>query len=175
MDRETKPRFKFLATCRENCLAESSNNHTPSVQFMFDVTAELVPGQPPKLCSRNLRADLWLTDATYERTFKTLAQVFGWNGDDIEEINNRSLFQGTPVTLVCEEEEYNGETQMKVVFINPQSSVYAVKPERAAQIAEEFKGKLAAFRSKTKSASRTAADLATAPEDSVSPQEDLPF
>lgn len=175
MDRETKQRFKFLATCRENCLAESSNNHTPSVQFMFDVTTELVPGQPPRPCKKSMRADLWLTDSTYERTFKTLAQVFGWNGDDIEEINTRTLFLGTPVTLICEEEEYNGEKQMKVVFINPQASVYQVKPERAREIAEVFKGKLAAFRSKTKSASRTAADLATTPQDGVTPNEDLPF
>jgi len=128
---ETRPRFKFLAVCTENCLAESSNNHTPSVQFMFDLTAELVPGEAPRPVSNSMRADLWLTDAAFERTMKTLAQVFAWNGANIEELNDRSLFSGKKVILVCEEEEYNGEKRMKVVFINPQSSVFQVAPQRA--------------------------------------------
>lgn len=168
-----KPRFRYLATCMENCIAEARTG-TKSVQLSFRVTAELIPNQPPVKCERTLRADLWLSDSTWERTFKTLATVFGWAGTDLSELNERSLFSGTPVVLVCEEEEYNGDMQMKVIFINPQSSVYAVKPERAKEIADEFKGKLQAFRSKTKAALTTAADLAV-PQGTDLESMDLPF
>ena len=173
---EPRERFKFMAVCQENCLAESSTQKTPSIQMSFQTTSQIVPGQEPIPTDRHFRADLWLTDATFARSIETLQKVFGWNGTDLQELaDNRTLFTGKRVILVCEEEEYEGERRMKVCFINPISSVYAVPAERAKEIAEEFNSKLASFRSKSKAAKRTAADLVSTPPSTSAVDEELPF
>jgi hypothetical protein len=171
-----KERFRFIATCQENCLAESSDKRTPSIQLSFIASSMILPGQDPVPVDRNFKADLWLTDATLDRSLETVGKVFGWYGDDLEELNhNRTLFAGKKAMLVCEEEEYNGEKRMKVCFVNPISSVYAVKPERAKEIAADFKEKLAKFRAGSKAARRTAADLASGPGNAQGVDEELPF
>lgn len=172
-----KPRFKLPATVQENCIAESSDKHTPSVQL------SLLVGEPPqpeleRYAGTTLRADLWLTPGTVDRTFETLGKCFGWYGDDVEEINNnRALFAGKKVVLVCEIEEWEGQPRVRIAFVNPAVSVFAVTKERAAELAQDLNGALARFRKRNESANRTAADLAAQPADAgySAPGEQLPF
>jgi hypothetical protein len=156
-------RFKLLATCQENTLAESSQNHTPSVQLGFIVTGAIMP-QHEKYIGAQVRADLWLTQDCADRTFETIEKCFGWSGDDISEIHtNRHLFADHKVVLVCEIEEYQGREHLRVAFVNPISRVFSMKKEKVGELAPALNSALQRFRKNTKEARRTVADLANSP------------
>lgn len=170
---EEKIRYRYLATCKENCIAESSKNHTPSVQLSFLTKHRIEQGNVKTPCAMTLRADLWLTQDAFERSIETLGKCFNWYGEDLMEIhNNRTLFAGTDCILVCEEEEWESEPRLKVRFVNPASTVFAIKKERAEELSMQMNAQLMLFRKKTASSMRTAADLAS---NTNQPDDTLPF
>lgn len=62
------------------------------------------------------------TDKTAERTIESL-QHAGWQGDDLSDLAERSesdirAILPTVVQLVCEPEEYDGETRLRVQWVN---------------------------------------------------------
>lgn len=105
-----------MADIRINCvvannvLAESKEKGTPSVKF------QLAYKDAASGAESTLTADLWLTDASVDKTLKTLLDVFGWSGR-ISSLND-PILKGKPCVAVCEYEEYKGKNYLKVKFIN---------------------------------------------------------
>lgn len=110
-------RYTVPATTSSNALSLSKTKGTPSVKIAFrSVPTE--DGEQP----RTLFADLWLTDAAFEATVRTLREVFRWEGNDLSELN-APILQGIEVDLVCEVEGYTDAQQQPrerevVKFIN---------------------------------------------------------
>jgi hypothetical protein len=99
-------------TVTGNALAVSKNKGTPSVKISLASVPK--PDEP----SRQLWCDLWLTDATQERTIETLEKVLGWHGNSFAELNE-PCFDGVEVIAVCAwEQDDNGIDREKVVFLN---------------------------------------------------------
>jgi hypothetical protein len=99
-------------TVTGNALAVSKNKGTPSVK----ISLASVPHEGEM--SRNLWCDLWLTDATQERTIETLEKVLGWQGQSFAELNE-PCFNGVEVVAVCAwETDDNGIDREKVAFLN---------------------------------------------------------
>jgi hypothetical protein len=95
-----------------NALAVSKNKGTPSVK----ISLATVPHEGE--VSYPLWCDLWLTDATQERTIETLEKVLGWQGQSFAELNE-PCFDGVEVVAVCEwEEDDQGRPREKVAFLN---------------------------------------------------------
>jgi hypothetical protein len=108
-------RYYVPCTVTGNALAEAKNEkRTPSVKIAMRSHPQQEGEQ-----SRALYSDLWLTEAAFEGTIKTLEEVFGWTGHSLAELNEPVL-AGVEVVAVCEQ-EYNdqlGKWFEKVVFIN---------------------------------------------------------
>lgn len=105
-------RFTLKAKVEQSSLAKSKNKGTPSVKFLFTVTSK-------DATFSSIFGDLWLTPNAIQSSLKTLSSVFGWEGDDLSELNSPDLFAGTECEIVCEEEEgQDGNFRPKVVFIN---------------------------------------------------------
>lgn len=99
-------------TVTGNALAKSSSKGTPSVKIALETVAK--ENEP----SRPLWCDLWLTDATVERTIETLEKVLGWQGKSFAELN-APCFDGVEVVAVCEYEmDDKGIEREKVAFLN---------------------------------------------------------
>ena len=110
-------RYTVPATTSSNALSLSKTKGTPSVKIAFRSVPTEDSEQP-----RTLFADLWLTDAAFEATVRTLREVFHWEGNDLSELN-APILQGTDVDLVCEVEGYTDAQQQPrerevVKFIN---------------------------------------------------------
>ena len=95
-----------------NALAVSKNKGTQSVK----ISLESVPKEGE--ASRPLWCDLWLTEATVERTIETLEKVLGWQGKSFAELN-APILAGAEVVAVCEwEQDDQGRDREKVAFLN---------------------------------------------------------
>lgn len=62
----------------------------------------------------------YVTPNAFDNTIKTLCKAFGWDGD-IESLTAEKSdpFSAKQVQVVCEEEEYEGQTRIKVKWLNP--------------------------------------------------------
>ena len=89
---------------------------------------------------RDIWASLWLTEKAFDKSMKVLEDVFGWKGNNFDELNDPKRLAGIKVSLACENEEYNGKTTEKVKFIN--------KPRGAIDdsIAAKLQERLTAYR-----------------------------
>lgn len=75
------------------------------------------------------------TDAAMPFTVKSL-RTMGWKGDDLSDL---SSVIGGEVDIVCAHEEYNGQSKLKVKFINaPGSGGALVKEQLAPDAAKAF-------------------------------------
>jgi hypothetical protein len=130
-----------------NSLAHVGDKKTPSVKFQLKVCFNIAT---PNIAEGGvLYADLWLTDAAFENTMKTLSETFGWNGEDISELNNGELLFGIECNAVVEIEEYDGKLRPKVKFLNnPNRAQPAMENESAKALADSLKGRILAFRAK---------------------------
>lgn len=131
-----------------NALAVSKNKGTKSVK----VSLESVPkeGEAP----RALWCDLWLTEATVERTIETLEKVLGWQGKSFAELNN-PILAGAEVVAVCEwEQDDQGRDREKVAFLNSTAGGGVKKAEEneVRAIASEMDGFLRMARANNPSA-----------------------
>ena len=95
-------------------LAESKNNHTPSVKLCIKATTCLDDGNA---CDKTFYADLWLTDNSAQNTIKTLRDI-GWQGMDFATLNGGNDLEGVEVEITTEVETYEGNDYEKVRFVN---------------------------------------------------------
>ena len=134
-----------------NCLAQSKDKGTPSVKIQLGVKYNLLtPGIPEQA---SLYWDGWLSDAAFERTMDTLQAVFGWAGEDIQELNNPDLLFGYECNAVVEMENYEGKDRPKVKFLNNPNfagKVAALKDTSAKELSGKLMGKILAYRNKNR-------------------------
>jgi hypothetical protein len=168
---------KYRAVVQSHALAKSSNNGTPSVKVVFltkfDVSNPAVP------VSKIFIADLWLTPNCFEKTMHTLTKTFGWQGTNIQEINNNNvLLAGAQCVLVTADEEYEGKVRTKVKFVNDIQK--KMDEDEAAELADSLAAQVAAYKAKSpKVNSNPNPEAATEapPSDDAPPigDSDLPF
>ncbi len=81
------------------------------------------------------------SDAAFEYTMKAIRRC-GWTGSDL---NNVELAE-TPVSILIEEEEYNGKVRTKVKAIgNGGGGVKTMDPNAAKSFAAKMAGRIKAF------------------------------
>ncbi len=80
------------------------------------------------------------TDAAYPYTLKAL-RTMGWKGDDISDL---SMMPGTQVSVVLENDSYNGKTRLKVKFVNPPGGGAILKEQMDANAAKSFAARMKA-------------------------------
>jgi hypothetical protein len=108
-----EPLYSVPAVVQNHGLREIGDKGTPA----FTVTFQTQDETP-----RILYADLWLTDAAFERSLKVLREVFGWRGSNMEELNT-PIFADQVLSLSCRQVQYQtgaGDWKQKeeVAFIN---------------------------------------------------------
>lgn len=132
-------RYTVLATVMSHALSLSKEKGTPSVKFVFKSTPVDAEDQP-----RTLYADLWLTDAAFEASVRTLRETFGWQGADMAELN-QPILRDIEVELVCEVEVYENKEREVVRFINLPggAGVKALDEMAAANLCASLNAKLA--------------------------------
>jgi hypothetical protein len=104
----------YSGTITSHGLAESKNNHTPSVKLCIKATTCLDDGNA---CDKTFYADLWLTDNSAQNTIKTLRDI-GWQGMDFATLNDGNDLEGVDVEITTEVETYEGNDYEKVRFVN---------------------------------------------------------
>lgn len=141
---------RFMAVCVGNRL-KIAETGTPSVNLKFLTLYDMA--NPTEQVNVTLFADLFLTENSFERSVETLEKVFGFTGDDLQEINNNTeLFANIEAVLVVDEEEYNGKIYTKVKFINHPSGGFGKKLEdsEAQRLGAQLRNKLKAYHMKNK-------------------------
>jgi hypothetical protein len=160
---------KYRAVVTSHALAKSSNTGTPSIKVTFltkyNVENPSIPIQ------KTMYGDLWLTDATIERTMHTLTKTFAWKGNRLKQLNdNPSLLAGAECVLVVENENYNGNDIPKVKFVNDLQK--RLEDDEAEEIDNMLEAKLAAYKNKSPKVGNN-----PAPQDAPPPitDDDMPF
>lgn len=110
----------YAGTIVAHALAESRENHTPSIKLQIQVHTDLDSRKPVDAL---YYADLWLTDKAVDKTMATL-RALGYNEDTLEPLNdsNRMIMRGFPVEIKTRPEEYNGKVYDKVEYVNAPGS-----------------------------------------------------
>lgn len=153
----------FKATVQGHCLAESSKG-TPSVKFKLQAHTNSVTGE--KINPFTCYWDGFLTENALPNTIDALVDCFNWNGSDVSEFDNTRLVEGVEVSIVLDEELYNGETKTKVKYMNNidhVSSVPSLDPAKAKSLSESLKGRIMAH--KQSSGKKPSGPLKTAAPD----------
>lgn len=118
---ESEGRFDAKVTAAD--LGETDNGK-PFVNFTFETSEGIIWG------------NLYLSEAAIDRSLKTLAEVFAFNGD----FADMDQFVGKDCSIVTEAEEYNGETRIKVKWINAKGGP-KLDPASRASLAERLNAK----------------------------------
>lgn len=156
-----------------HALAESKNNHTPSVKLCIKATTCLDDGNA---VDKTFYADLWLTDASAQNTIKTLRSI-GWQGMDFAELNGGNVLEGLAVEITTEVETYEGNDYEKVRFVNSPGhfanrGVKAMDANQAKAVVAKYNALLRNSPKPTQTAQKAGrVDAAQY----ASPDEDLPF
>lgn len=156
-------RYYVPCTVTGNALAEAKNEKkTPSVK----IALRTIPQQEGEH-ARTLYADLWLSDAAFEGSIKTLEDVLGWTGHTLAELNEPVL-AGVEVVAVCEQEYNDQKSQWfeKVVFINRPGGgggVAKMDEAQSRQVVNKLDALLSRHRQNKPAAARQAAPRAAAP------------
>ncbi|NNB90527.1 hypothetical protein [Corallococcus exiguus] len=87
----------------------------------------------------------FFTDASLEHTIKAL-RACGWQGNDVSDLTG---IESNDVSLVIENEEYEGKWSPKVRWVNPLGSGLALKqqmePTQARSFAAQMRGRILAM------------------------------
>lgn len=120
----------------------------------------------------------YLSEKAKPRTVETLINVFDWDGN----WEDMDYFAGLNVSVVTDEEEYNGETRIKAKWINNTSNKKAKEKSLsiAARLKAEDEGKpVPADPAKQKKAAATAKAMDSSHKKAPAPDEpeddDIPF
>lgn len=126
---------KYLAKAVAVAFGVSSKGN-----YQIAVTTEIVEGE-------HAGAEItWLghfTEKTQERTIESL-QHFGWKGDNLEELADldaAACLRLLPdhVEIVCDVEQYDGENQLKVKWVNrPGAGRFAFKDKLEGGLLKTF-------------------------------------
>lgn len=158
-------------------LAESKNNHTPSVKLCIKATTCLDDGSA---CDKTFYADLWLTDNSAQNTIKTLRDI-GWQGMDFSTLNGGNDLEGVEVEITTEVETYEGNDYEKVRFVNKPGH-FANRGVKAMD-ASQAKAVVAKYNALLRNSPKPAATAQKPAQKAgrvdaaqyASPDEDLPF
>lgn len=158
----------YSGTIASHGLAESKNNHTPSVKLCIKADKCLDNGEA---CDKTFYADLWLTDNSAQNTIKTLRAI-GWQGMDFAELNEGSVLEGFAVEITTETEIYEGNDYEKVRFVNAPGhfanrGVKAMEANQARAIVSKFNALLKNTPRNAQKAGRVDAAQYASPDDSL--------
>jgi len=165
---------KFLAKVKtppNGWFGEAGTKATPFIRIPLIVTEGDEKGK--EIVWRG-----YVTPNAFDNTIKTLTKAFGWDGD-IEALTAEKSdpFSGKEVQVVCEEEEYEGQTRIKVRWLNPVGGGAAkLDKEKLAALAKLTK-KAKAVSAQFKAESEDEEVWAPAPSTKNQPEadDDIPF
>ena len=134
---------RYTATVESAELGQSEAKGTPYLSLLCK-TAE----------GEELTAYLYLSDAAFERTTKTLREVFGFD-NNFETVV--AQVTGKECSIVVEAEESEGKTRMRVKWINAVGGSSGKPLENAGSLLAQLSAKAKRIPAATPTASRTAA------------------
>jgi hypothetical protein len=167
----------YSGTITSHGLAESKNNHTPSVKLCIKATTGLDDGNA---CDKTFYSDLWLTDNSAQNTIKTLRDI-GWQGMDFSTLNGGNDLEGVEVEITTEVETYEGNDYEKVRFVNKPGhfanrGVKAMDANQAKAVVAKYNALLRNSPKPTATAQKPAQKAGRVDAAQyASPDEDLPF
>lgn len=91
-----------------------------------------------------IHAWLYLTDKALDISVRSLRRL-GWKGNDLNELDNKGGNLATPVMIDCQIEEYNGQSSLKVKWINQLGPQRRAPGAEFAGFAEAMKARVAAI------------------------------
>lgn len=104
-----------------------------------------------------LTAYLYLSDAAFERTTRTLREVFGFD-NNFETVVQQVT--GKECSIVVEAEDYEGKTRMRVKWINTVGGASGKPLENASSLLAQLSAKAKRIPAAAPTAARTAAPAA---------------
>jgi hypothetical protein len=115
-----------------------------------------------------------LSDAAFPYTMKAI-RAAGFQGDDLSDLSSLNSEDTPEVVLVIGPETYNGQTTMKVKFVNSSGGLAmknALQGNDLKAFAQQMRGKIVAF-DRSADAPKPAPRRQPAPADDALPQEEL--
>lgn len=159
---------RYTATIESAELGQSEAKGTPFLSLLCK-TAE----------GEELTAYLYLSDAAFERTTKTLREVFAFD-NNFETVV--AQVTGKECSIVVEAEEYEGKTRMRVKWINAVGGSSGKPLENAGSLLAQLSAKAKRIPAAAPTAARTAAPASRptpaarpAPAKPAAVDEDVPF
>ncbi len=146
-----------------SALLEPTKNGTDQIAIEFELTDEEYAG-------KRITAYKYFSEKATKYTMEAL-RICGWNGDDLA-ADPLPGIAGTEVSLVLENEEYEGEVNTKVKYINRPGGVGMGSPMSDGQkkaFAARMKGEAIASRQANGS------KPSPSPAGSNKPEDKLPF
>lgn len=130
------PNGTYRARATQGVLGESkSGKEQVVVQF------ELLE---PDYANQTISWYGFFTDATCERTFESL-RIMGWQGTNLDDLTG---VDANEVSLVIENEEWEGKTRAKVRWVNAVGGMgllAPLAPDKAKAFAARMRGRVLAF------------------------------
>ena len=113
----------YAAKAKTWGLGTAGEKGTPEVAVEFEIVT-------PDADIRNITWHGYLTEATLERTVESLRNC-GWKGDDVSD--GLPGLDTNEVSLVIEDEEYQGKTYAKVQWVNKKGGLALKAPMQQEQ------------------------------------------
>lgn len=160
----------FDAKAKTWGLGSAGTKNTPEVAVEFEVVT-------PDADVRNITAHLYLTEATLERTVESL-RYCGWKGDDVSD--GLPGLDTNVVSLVIEDEEYEGKTYPRVQWVNKKGGLALKAPmaqDQAKAFGASLRDKIRAIEAAKKQGQPKSASPSSAPAVGEKPisEADVPF
>lgn len=160
---------RYTATVKSAELGQSAEKGTPYLSFLFATEQ-----------GEELTGYLYLSDAAFERTTKTLREVFGFD-NNFETVVEQVT--GKEASIVVEIENFEGRDRAKVKWINAVGGGAGKPLENAGTLLAQLSAKAKRIPAAAPTAARTAAPAsrpapaarpAPAPKPAA-PEDDVPF
>ena len=104
--------FRCVVLPTPNGIFSESREGTPCIALPLEVV------EPGDQQGKRITWKGWLTAGAFDYTIKALSKAFSWDGD-LEAIrDNPEFFARSECQIVTESETYNGETRVKVKWLN---------------------------------------------------------
>ena len=128
-----------LKSGKHNCRVAAPSNGwfresktgTPGLRLPLEVTSGECKGTQVEYIA-------WLSHAALDRSVKTLADVFGWDGNlaALASLVESGPFVGRECEITVEDEEYNGKMYPKIKWLNNAGGGTSAKPRAKEAVAE---------------------------------------
>ncbi len=128
-----------LKSGKHNCRVAAPSNGwfcesktgTPGLRLPLEVTSGECKGTQVEYIA-------WLSHAALDRSVKTLADVFGWDGNlaALSQLVDSGPFVGRECEITVEDEEYNGKMYPKIKWLNKAGGGNSAKPLAKDAVAE---------------------------------------